>query len=209
MNTNSVLKRVRESLGDCEGDRWPTWYILDVMNGVLCSLYSISKSLFVKPKTITINGGDLIDLSDCCDFIDRVDGIVNGDGVLIQEIKTSKELGNAKYTRTRSCNSTSPSEAFLIGSDGQHLKFKPSLPFGKEIKIRVWCADKPSIAEDGSFDIPCELQEEFIKMVKATLLSDDDDSVSSLTASNSLMSQANSMIAVKKKERAEYAKEVS
>lgn len=161
-----------------------------------------------QPKDITVTGGELIDLSGCCDFIQRVDGIVDGNGNLLQSIKTVFESPKAQYGRTGCKAGGLPSEATIVNKEGKHIRLSPPLPPTKSIKIRVWCASSPKFSKlSDDIDLPCELQADFIKLVKATLLEADDDSASGMNLSNSLTSKAGQMIIAMRSQRKEYAKE--
>lgn len=209
MKVSALVRRIRKDLGDCDGNRYEGWHIMQIASEVACTLFGVAKDAFVKPREITVTGGELIDLSGCCDFIQRVDGIVDGNGNLLQPIKTVFESPKAQYVRA-GCKSAGglPTEATIVNKEGKHIKLSPPLPPTKSVKIRVWCASSPKFNKlSDEIDLPCELTADFIKLIKATLLEADDDSASGMNLSNSLTSKAGQMILAMRNQRKEYAKE--
>jgi hypothetical protein len=208
MKASTIVRRIRKELGDCEGNRYESWHILEVMRGTLCSLYAVSKDAYVGPKTITVTGGELVDLSGCCDFVQRVDGVLDGNGNVMKTIKTSFESSKGGYTRAACSSDGLPGEAILAGAEGKHIRLSPPLAPGKTVRLRVWCASAPSFEKLGDdVAVPCDQMEDFIKLVKATLLEVDDDSISGQALGDRLTSRAGQMITAKQRQRQAYKKE--
>jgi hypothetical protein len=207
MLLSSLIRRIRKELGDCDGDRYEAWHVAQVAQEVACTLFAVSKDLFIEPKEIEVTGGELVNLSGCCDFIQRVEGIIDGNGTVIKELKTTVESGKVPYLRG-GCSSGLPDEATIASKEGKHIKLSPPLPPGKKIKIRVWCSSQPKFSKlSDDIGIPCELQSDLIKLIKATLLEVDDDSMSGQTLSDRLTSRAGQMITAKRNQRKEYGAE--
>lgn len=195
MKTIDYIREIQADLGDCEGIRYSKTKIRNVLRRVLCQLWDVTSSVDDKSKIVTLTG-ELNDLSACCAEITRVDGIVDGNGVLTKTLNTSKEQAKGGYTR-KSCSPDGlPSEVFII--NGTQIRLSP--PTAKEIKVRVWCrANPPSVDVAGDIDIPCEMQSNLIRMVKAELLEVDDDSNSNISMSDRLLQRVTGLLGAQNK----------
>lgn len=217
MKVSSVVARVRLDLSDCDKSAyaWKTPHIVDVINDMMCQLFALRHDLFMRPITVEFLGGDLLDLSACCDMIKSVEGVVDGSGQIIKRLVTSSSDNESNYTRIRKCRGVVtaitgglPDAAQVVSGSGQYVRLTPAMPTGKTIKLRVWCASRPkATTATGTIDLPCELYDDLLRMVESRLLGVENDSPSSMAASDRLLAQAGVLIKGKRDARKDAKKD--
>jgi hypothetical protein len=182
----SIIRHIRESLGDCEPNDNVTWSDDYIKTSIIMSLSLITqdnRDEFIEPVTITLKNGDCLQ-SACsygCEGIVKIPVNVNGKCNEPNENKTTISKWLAKNYKPI-CGSNKPddyeiSSVEILSDGGCNFKVNPPVPSTGVFTLVVMCFKPPCLDNDAIDSRYCR---HFFEIVTLTLahcymLEDDRD----------------------------------